>query len=112
MNQSFEDRVHRLQEGRCPVHGLWLLQVASWTCPEGRHWEADHAGCPCRPGAALYTLAGCPRGDCGVVARVWNLASPPGPWELETRWSRLPEGYPDGGGPVALDETEIREEDA
>ncbi|MFC1705868.1 hypothetical protein ACFL59_03485 [Planctomycetota bacterium] len=44
----------RLAEGRCPIHGLFMYQESPWL--------ADDDGLE-------YTLVGCPRDDCAVLAR-------------------------------------------
>ncbi|HXM35617.1 MAG TPA: hypothetical protein VN920_10550 [Pyrinomonadaceae bacterium] len=48
--QSVADRLKRLEEGRCPIHGLVMTQVGN--TDDGRH---------------LFIVA-CPRKDCSVQA--------------------------------------------
>lgn len=76
--QSSSERAKRLQEGRCPVHGLWMPQIDGWHYPED---------------GKRYTLVGCPRSDCAIVARAFGFD---GPWELLDEFialldSRLPD---------------------
>lgn len=113
MGQTFAERAHRLQDGRCPVHGTRMRRhrIQEWRCPEGRLWYEDHEDCACRPGAALWQRVDCPRGDCGVTAREWALALHGGPYDLVTSWEALPDGWPEGGGPVALEDSRGRRED-
>jgi hypothetical protein len=61
----------RLENGRCPVHGLWMSQIDSWYYPED--------GVP-------FTLVGCPRGDCAIYARAYGFD---GPWELPDEFASL-----------------------
>lgn len=103
MSQSFEERVHRLQDGRCPVRGIPQRRRSDWLCPLGRRWFDDHENCDCRPSAKRWRRVGCPRSDCGILAREWSLVLWGGPYELETSWDALPDGWPEAGGPVALE---------
>lgn len=62
--QSPVDREKRLNEGRCPTHGLWMGQIDVWYVNE--HGTA-------------FTIVGCPRGDCTIKAKAYSFD---GPWEL------------------------------
>jgi hypothetical protein len=62
--QSPTDRLHRLHQGRCPVHGISMPQVDSWYYPEA---------------GRAYTVVGCPREDCSIRAKAYSID---GPWEL------------------------------
>lgn len=62
--QSLSDRLKRLNQGCCPIHGLFMSQVDSWYYPK--------TGKP-------YTIVGCPRKNCNANARAYNFE---GPWEI------------------------------
>lgn len=60
--QSYFDRITRLNDGRCPVHGIGLSQI-------GRTGE----------GANLRSIVGCGRRDCDISAYAQSID---GPWTL------------------------------
>ena len=62
--QSKQDRLRRLNKGRCPVHGTWMPQVGDWY-PSDDNRE--------------YTIVGCPRRDCEILAYAWDYD---GPWRI------------------------------
>ena len=62
--QSLTDRLNRLNDGRCPIHGIWMSQVDGWYYPDDRE---------------PYTIVGCPRSDCEARAKANSFD---GPWEL------------------------------
>ncbi len=62
--QSSTERLNRLHEGRCPIHGLAMNQVDRWYYPKERE---------------PYTIVGCGRGDCEVRAMANSYD---GPWEI------------------------------
>lgn len=62
--QSLVDRINRLNNGCCPIHGLFMSQVDGWYYPDDRE---------------PYTIVGCPRNDCDAQARA---DSNNGPWEI------------------------------
>jgi hypothetical protein len=62
--QSVKIRRQRLEKGCCPTHGLSMSQIKGWYQPtSGRQ----------------YTIVGCPRGDCRIRAKAYDVD---GPWEL------------------------------
>jgi hypothetical protein len=65
-------RAARLRDGRCPVHGLELLQVDGWWCPDHGPDEACPSGCRREP----FTVVGCPRGDCRIEATMRSTDGP------------------------------------
>src|SRR5918992_1160372 len=70
--QSALDQTERLANGCCPVHGLFMPQVAGWDQLPGQPW---------------FTVGECPRRDCAKRAKAYDVD---GPWEL---WERpLPTG--------------------
>jgi hypothetical protein len=72
--QSPETQAERLGDGCCPIHGIPMSQVGTWYEPVD--------------GRPSYTIVGCPRRDCNVLAK---QSSPFGAAQL------LPPGstYPD-----------------
>jgi len=62
--QSTSDRMRRLNQGRCPIHGTGMSQVDSWYYPADRE---------------PYTIVGCPRHDCDARAMANSYD---GPWEI------------------------------
>ncbi len=59
--QSPEAQAARLAMGCCPIHGTSVVgQIAGWYSSVTR--DADQPD--------DYTLGGCPRGDCDVVAKI------------------------------------------
>lgn len=109
MNQTFLDRAHRLQQGQCPVHGMRMRPVSARRfCEEDVPVQGDHEGCAHwfrGVHGPRWRRVQCPRSDCGVTAREWDLALHGGPYELEASWEGLPDGWPAGGGPVALEDS-------
>jgi len=79
--QRQADRLKRLNDGRCPVHGLWMSQVDSW-------YEDELGG---------FTLVGCPRKDCDVIAKARSVD---GPWSLVDTKAYLLEQGEDGSAEV------------
>lgn len=65
--QSATDRIDRLNQGCCPVHGSWMSQVGGW-CDV----ETD----------APYTVVGCNRQNCDVRAKAYSA---------DVSWKLLPE---------------------
>jgi len=61
--QSTKDRELRLNEGRCPIHGLTMNQVTPW-------YESN---------GVEFTVVACPRKDCEIKAKAFDIE---GPWEL------------------------------
>lgn len=92
MNQSRHDRLKRLNRGRCPIHGLGVVQASPWYCAAGKGWGAEHTTCD------HWKISKCPRSDCDARVRVWDgdTTDPmsEGPYELVNDWDELPEGYP------------------
>ncbi len=66
--QSPDDRLRRLNQGCCPIHGIWMPQVDRWQERIGGALDG-----------AQVTIVECPRKDCSVQA---FAASVDGPWEL------------------------------
>jgi hypothetical protein len=69
--QSVDDRLKRLREGKCPVHGIGMGQVDSWYYP---------------PNARPYTIAECPRKDCGIRVKAYEAHKN---YELLPAWAHL-----------------------
>lgn len=69
--QSTEDRLRRMNDGRCPIHGTAMGQVDGWYYPEGE-----------KP----YTIEGCGRRDCHVRVKAYSYD---GPRELMPEWAHL-----------------------
>lgn len=98
MNQTDEDRMRRLGEGRCPVHGVSMPQTSRSWCVIGGHYEhptdAEKAACAAHPWCFYWVRVSCPRRDCEVEA--WARTHD-GPWWMsEEAWNSLPAGYPSG----------------
>ncbi len=68
--QSKRDRELRLSEGRCPVHGGWMGQIAGWIENDG----------------APYTFVVCSRKNCDIRAKAYSID---GPWELAPEFEYL-----------------------
>lgn len=82
--QTAIDRFKRLSRGCCPVHGIFMPQVG--------------LGCT-EKDSGSYTIVGCPRKSCMIIARTYSCD---GPWELpENLLSLLDDLLPD---PVFIDE--------
>jgi hypothetical protein len=64
--QSLVDQIERLANGCCPVHGLFMPQVASWYLIPGKPW---------------FTVVECPRRDCLQRAKAYSVDGPWEPWE-------------------------------
>jgi hypothetical protein len=62
--QSTDERLNRLNQGCCPIHGSFMSQVDGWYYPEDRE---------------PYTIVGCSRRDCDARAMVDSYD---GPWEI------------------------------
>lgn len=73
--QSAKDRIKRINEGRCPIHGLYMPQVGRWE---------EQIGGPLD--GAQFTIVECPRNDCNIQAKA---VGPQGPWELLSEWDYL-----------------------
>lgn len=73
--QSVIDRVKRLSEGRCPVHGIPMPQVDRWYAQEDGLLSGKQ-----------YTIVECPRADCQIRAKAYQWD---GPWELLPEWKYL-----------------------
>jgi hypothetical protein len=59
-----EARARRLQDMRCPLHGLPLGQVEGWMYRvDGSLHECPTCGCCCH---GEYSIAACSRKDCAV----------------------------------------------
>lgn len=67
--QSAQDRAERLAEGRCPVHGIDMPQIAV-----------------IREGTMERCLVECPRGDCEIQG---TSLQPSGPVELLPKFRSL-----------------------
>lgn len=78
--QSRADRERRLNEGRCPVHGIWMPQFSSWYLPCGHSEPGFLTG----DEDAAYTIVSCPRADCGIMVKAFDVF---GPWKLTKEWS-------------------------
>jgi hypothetical protein len=61
--QTPVDQIERLANGCCPVHGLFMPQVAAWYHLPGGDW---------------FTIVECPRRDCQQRAKAYHVD---GPWE-------------------------------
>ena len=73
--QSIGDRQKRLEECRCPIHGLALSQVSPYFQQSGGRFDGTEV-----------CLAACSRSDCSI--RV--VATGPGePVELLPEWEHL-----------------------
>ncbi len=59
-NQSIKDRLFRLSEGRCPVHGHYLSQKDSFYEPESRCQTCGHEE------YKQIDILGCPRKTCNI----------------------------------------------
>lgn len=57
------DRLRRLSEGRCPIHGAHMTQVEAWHETDG----------------GIYTIVACLQPDCSIRARASRVN---GPYEL------------------------------
>ena len=68
--QSHEDRLRRLKEYCCPVHGTIMSQIDIWYYPVG---------------GRDYTFIGCGRRDCAITVRQYG----DGELELTDAWSHL-----------------------
>lgn len=85
--QSPLDRARRLQDGRCPIHGIGCSQV-SGMCREDTgeeydpYLDADYRG-------RLYMVLECNRNDCGV--RIRHLYNADGTIDIELmpQWKYL-----------------------
>ena len=62
--QNVKIRRQRLEKGCCPTHGLWMSQIDGWYKPDS---------------GRKYTIVGCPREDCRIRAKAYDVD---GPWEL------------------------------
>lgn len=62
--QSKQDRLRRLSNGWCPVHGMWMPHVDNWYDEQHRRHLA---------------IVECPRRDCDIRALVMDYS---GPWEI------------------------------
>ncbi len=62
--QSLSDRLQRLNQGCCPIHGSFMLQIDSWYYPEK---------------SKPYTIVGCSRKNCEAKAIAYGID---GPWEI------------------------------
>lgn len=54
--QSRQDRLKRLYEMRCPIHGIYLAQIA-----------LEWIDLPCGHSSARRSIAHCPRKDCHIL---------------------------------------------
>lgn len=59
--QSPKDKQRRLNEGRCPTHGLPMPQADGWFYPKNDD---------------PYTVVGCPRKDCNIRAKAYDRNEP------------------------------------
>ena len=55
--QSYADRVHRLSDGRCPIHGIPMYQI-----------DLEYVALPCGHYEARRAIVECSRKDCEVLA--------------------------------------------
>lgn len=72
--QTAKDRVGRLSEGRCPIHGTPMPQI----------------DCDVVDGSHVYVVA-CPRKDCDIEATQTEAG---GPSTLRTAWLYLVQPTP------------------
>lgn len=94
MNQSEQDRMQRLRDARCPVHGTGLAQAGRGVCSRTcRHNEYERDSCTVGVPFWCYPVT-CRRQGCGFWA--WNYGAPSrGPLYVPQEvWDALPEGYP------------------
>ncbi len=68
--QTIDDRLARLQDGRCPIHGRAMTQVAPWRIEKGR--PVTIAACSCGIAAKEYE----PFGPAELVLAFRHLISP------------------------------------
>jgi hypothetical protein len=73
--QSAKDRIKRINEGRCPIHGVSMTQVSCWDKQIGGALDSTDV-----------CVVECPRRDCHIQA---VAASADGPWELLPEWDPL-----------------------
>ncbi len=68
--QSSSDRKRRLDQGCCPIHGIWMPQI-------GLNYltYCKECGAPQKSEAVV----GCPRKDCEIIALTPTID---GPWRL------------------------------
>jgi hypothetical protein len=64
--QSPVDQIERLANGCCPVHGMFMPQVAAWYHLPGQPW---------------FTVVECPCRDCEQRAKAYHVDGPWEPWE-------------------------------
>jgi HNH endonuclease len=69
--QSFQDRLNRLNQGCCPIHGVWMRSDGFLDDPEGK---------------TSYTIVACGRKDCNARAKTPSYY---GPWEILPECSYL-----------------------
>lgn len=69
--QSVKDRKIRMNEGRCPVHGIFMSQIDSWYYPKGE---------------TPYTIVGCDRRNCLITAKAYDFH---GPWKITDEFADL-----------------------
>ncbi|MEE9581065.1 MAG: hypothetical protein V3V74_07110 [Nitrosomonadaceae bacterium] len=67
-NKQIAARLKRLNNGNCPIHGLWMSQVGSWVKKVGGSLDG-----------ADVCIVGCPRKKCKI--RAW-AADIDGPFEI------------------------------
>jgi len=82
--QSAADRQKRLDEGRCPIHGIGLCQIDSWY--EEADWPKR------RTLGKHYTLVTDGRNDCPLVIKAYDSD---GPWEVLPEWEHILDGESD-----------------
>lgn len=73
--QSLVDRIKPIDEGRCPIHRLYMPQVGRWEEQIGGAIDG-----------AQVTIVECPRKDYNIQAKA---VGPDGPWELLPEWINL-----------------------
>ena len=84
--QSIADRLLRLSEGRCPIHGIPMMPVDGWywsDTGESIHYSKGWEG------RISYSIAKCERRDCNITAITYGLN---GPCELTDEWKYLVQG--------------------
>ncbi|HFG1716678.1 TPA: HNH endonuclease [Vibrio cholerae] len=71
MRKKVEERLNRLNKGCCPVHGGFMSQVEGW-------YENEQG--------INYTVVGCSRNACKILARAFSYD---GPWEIDEKYIHL-----------------------
>jgi hypothetical protein len=83
--QSRADRLKRLQEGRCPIHGSWLSQTNCMV--DANHHEISEGDEEEHPEPWFFPMA-CPRKGCDIEVRALEDVVK-GPFELSPDFAYL-----------------------